>query len=1077
MPYGKGAAEDWRRRSQRASVCQTDSLTAGEAASAPLLRQLTNVQRLKLAGGGDLAAESGRRLDGVRTASGTLDKDSGPSAASEAESRAQRSLETAKTWSRFGGTSTSNGKLLYSVASLDSVSTIAGTALLGGSSTGSLFTALAEGDEESTASASEDLGELPEGMPQHKVVSMILNNNLTHQAAIDILEKIKDPMAGNQLTDSYFESANMYGEIGDGLLGIRSRLKRIEASLEIDSLDLDAERAQEARRQQEEERRQELEQQIFALEMRVEADMEMLDRLDYSGQAWGRQKLGRTLGGIVFQLDRYNWSQLCRLLKRWVQCDTANHHLVKDLLQEIAEQESEALHLMSMSRLKVTEALSGRVVSATRLLMGFHDRILEEMRSVSAKRKELREDQDSTASRRPSSASSGGLSSVRIFREQMADTSERHMKHMEMNRAMQDFMANRASIFAAPPQLAGGEGHPATSRNRLSTRPSVLAGLRQSVRRSTAFKRNSSCRTVVEEPPSRSSMVMQNRFAVMCSSSVSAGETKAHFIETAAKAAETMQEQLIDLVTRRAAEVARVKDLRQRRQHLWNRLNSVTIRHEIVPQAASMAPVQPKNPWQQRLRQVGLLGTAFLDRKEDRSASPSPSLRRNEMGAAQMQDARELQRRLKIIQNMLSRFDAEKDSIEAEVSSFYGEGAWVTSRDGVDFKLNPREAILHKVEQSLDFRMERNCGDEEKSHLADLYQVAGVLVMKIRNTPDKERAALDTRIDQLVWRLQAWHRGAEDGDGQSPKVGATASDSASPIQHARSGVHDLSPRSGGTAPDSSERSTASLAQHSSEAGRSPPVAARAFCPRGADEVDPLTAELAEQEAFLERYQELQKWREKVARLKGECDGLARQVLNGRAMRSGSPKRPAWRPGVPLELVGSPRSPTKGFPPMLRTTSKRSRTKGSEASSRKLGGEVREPAEAEEASVQLELAQAEEENRWLHGERDRMRRESNLLEVSIGANMEAEELDFSFFRNGMPASVKAGSVRGRMRSTRRLAIVVDVWDKKMQEQRCRSSWPRSRTRGRSSPWRLRMAMPKGESAWPTSWRSPSPAWAT
>ncbi|CAK0880393.1 unnamed protein product, partial [Prorocentrum cordatum] len=86
---------------------------------------------------------------------------------------------------------------------------------------------------------------------------------------------------------------------------------------------------------------------------------------------------------------------------------------------------------------------------------------------------------------------------------------------------------------------------------------------------------------------------------------------------------------------------------------------------------------------------------------------------------------------------------------------------------------------------------------------------------------------------------------------------------------------------------------------------------------------------------------------------------------------------------------SPKSPTKGFPPMLRTTSKRSRTQGSEASSRKLGGEVREPAEAEEASVQLELTQAEEENRWLHGERDRMRRESNLLAVSIGVNMEAE----------------------------------------------------------------------------------------
>jgi hypothetical protein len=112
----------------------------------------------------------------VRTASGALGKDSGRSATSETESRAQRSLDTAKNWSRFGDISASDGKLLYSVASLGSASTIAGTGLLGSSSAGSL-TALAEEDEESTASA----GEGPLELPEYEAVSMIFDNNITHQ--------------------------------------------------------------------------------------------------------------------------------------------------------------------------------------------------------------------------------------------------------------------------------------------------------------------------------------------------------------------------------------------------------------------------------------------------------------------------------------------------------------------------------------------------------------------------------------------------------------------------------------------------------------------------------------------------------------------------------------------------------------------------------------------------------------------------------------------------------------------------------------------------------------------------------
>merc|ERR1719247_5158 len=112
--------------------------------------------------------------------------------------------------------------------------------------------------------------------------------------------------------------------------------------------------------------------------------------------------------------------------KKWVTSAEANELQMRELVDQMIDQEREILGLLAVSRYAVEESLGMHLLTAARTLTTFHDSMLTQMEETEQKKLAAKKSQIDSPRRR--------TAQIKIRIDQLSEERDRQMRLVESNR-------------------------------------------------------------------------------------------------------------------------------------------------------------------------------------------------------------------------------------------------------------------------------------------------------------------------------------------------------------------------------------------------------------------------------------------------------------------------------------------------------------------------------------------------------------------------------------------------------------------------------------------------------------------
>lgn len=417
----------------------SESLDAVEARSAPLLQSLSNLRRSKTAPGGARCPKVGQPQTASECLGAAIGRPgrqptSGAVGCSPNRGLLVRSARAVSKWSPEsgpdfffqyplpGGSSASVvGKNAPSTPSDQQHRTSFGASLHHSE------TPIAKGDGDPSVDDEDPCFEDSlTKMSLSAVVNRLGETNLTSFAAADILKNLKSlegSLGANRddlpscFTDRYFKACDCYSKLVDQVRDVCRDIEILDQGtgdglLNTEGIICHGDKSKEFASEK------------FGTE-KIPPTMHCIGT--------ERLQLVTRLKQMACGLDSFSWEAIASDFRRWVQSTEVSGAAVKELLEQIAEQEHEVLTLLSLSRYFIEESLGSHLLRNATTLTDFHDRVFDHIARIEGMKGECWKDENGV---RISFLNAPRMLMVRHRMAQLAEDQERYSRQLEVNRSL-----------------------------------------------------------------------------------------------------------------------------------------------------------------------------------------------------------------------------------------------------------------------------------------------------------------------------------------------------------------------------------------------------------------------------------------------------------------------------------------------------------------------------------------------------------------------------------------------------------------------------------------------------------------